>query len=524
MIITEFPDGAAAGTVHVKGGKVCCIDNHEPERDSHVIEKDGALFVPAFIDAHVHLFDLGFALLDPDITASDSFENAVETVKNHPAYKDLFTGTRPGILALNRNESRLPAIIARGFDETIWGSAPPDRNMLDSAFPDVPVVFIRRDYHSFVANSPGLIWLNMASTTSHESLESSIFTHPLDRLPGLDLSTGMIRGEAANEAWRVMSLYRSEADFDAAIQVASSFLICRGVGRVHALFGSADDNEECKRLMERLKRAGETDENGDIIFLDTATGHKLYITPYMQTSIPAIAESYGLKFCGGCVMLDGSLGSRTAALLEPYSDDPESTGILYMSDEEVETLISAAVKLDMQTAFHAIGDKAIKQLLKAYQKSGGGISHRIEHMEMIDEEGIEQMKRLKLIPSVQPAFEALWGNSGGMYQQRVGDRTESMNPFADMIKTGLKPAGGSDAPITPAAPLFGIRGALNHPVTSQRISFNQAMAMFTRWAAEATPHKSGGTITPGDPALISMLYPFDFDANNIKEDTEASRV
>jgi predicted amidohydrolase YtcJ len=200
----------------------------------------------------------------------------------------------------------------------------------------------------------------------------------------------------------------------------------------------------------------------------------------------------GASRIGGCVLIDGSFGSHTAALLADYSDLPGSRVRLYFSDAELEAFLNEADAAGLQTAVHAIGDRAVDQVVRCYEQiltgnpgCRGNLRHRIEHAELLSAELIERIARLGFILGVQPAFEHFWGGPGRMYERRLGRRFRDTNPYRQLADRNVALSGGSDAPITPIDPQLGIRSAVGHPVAEHRLTPLEACRLFTDRAAFA---------------------------------------
>jgi predicted amidohydrolase YtcJ len=189
---------------------------------------------------------------------------------------------------------------------------------------------------------------------------------------------------------------------------------------------------------------------------------------------------------GGCLLVDGSFGSWTASLTAPYSDREDTCGVLYFCDDSLCSFLENAHCHGLQLSFHAIGDRAITQLVSAYERvlakhPSSDHRHRIEHCELPGSSDIERISALQLCTAVQPTFEYLWGGVGKMYYQRLGSRRSAMtNPFRKFLDRGVLVAGGSDSDVTPMDPLLGIYSAVMHPNEGFRVSPREALDMFTR--------------------------------------------
>jgi len=210
--------------------------------------------------------------------------------------------------------------------------------------------------------------------------------------------------------------------------------------------------------------------------------------------------------------VDGSIGSRTAAISVPYADDPNDAnnrGELYLSRDFLYDFAREAADNDMQLALHAIGDRAVKLVLDAYAQVGdkaGDLRFRVEHAEIIDDKDIYRAADMGVILSMQPAFEYFWGGVGRMYQSRLGERYLVTNRLRPITDAGVTVAGGSDSNITPLDPLLGIHSAVNHPIPENAVDLETAIKMFTTDAAYAC-HQEGdkGRIAPGYRANLTIL-------------------
>jgi predicted amidohydrolase YtcJ len=231
--------------------------------------------------------------------------------------------------------------------------------------------------------------------------------------------------------------------------------------------------------------------------------------PYVaDMDIPFVMD-LGLETIGGDLSLDGSIGARTAAMGEPYLGDA-SSGTLNIADDELAEFFHNAHLGGLQVAVHAIGDEAIEQALRVWERVYHSLDsrqrrhfrarrHRVEHFEIPIAQQVERAAALGLAISVQPAFDAAWGHPGGLYEQRLGeDRAIRMNPFATLLARGLEVGAGSDSPITSLDPMHGIWSLETHHDPAQRIGREEAVRMFTTGSARlAHLEEKKGQLTPG---------------------------
>ncbi|WP_459793932.1 amidohydrolase family protein, partial [Arthrobacter sp. AD-310] len=222
----------------------------------------------------------------------------------------------------------------------------------------------------------------------------------------------------------------------------------------------------------------------------------------------------GLRGLAGDLNIDGSVGSRTAALRSGYSDAPGERGALYLSVEEAAGHLAACSLAGIQGGFHIIGDAGLDAALSALDLAAAEVGeqrvkaagHRFEHVEMIDAGAVERLARYSVTVSAQPAFDAAWGGPGGLYEQRLGERSTAMNPFATLYAAGVPVCFGSDSPVTPLRPWSSVRACLEHHNANERISARAAFLGHTRagWRAAKYSNPMAGQLVPGAPASFAV--------------------
>jgi len=222
-----------------------------------------------------------------------------------------------------------------------------------------------------------------------------------------------------------------------------------------------------------------------------------------------------VKVVGVKIFADGSIGAGTAALEAPYRGETGNRGSLLFSDREMGECLEKMVRLGIPFAVHAIGDRAIRQILdvapETLRERPPGWN-RIEHAELLRNDHLEGVKRGGFSLSMQPNFVANWQSPGGLYDERLGDRGRQANPFRQVWDAGIPCCFGSDS--RPPGPLLGIQGALDHPVAAQRLPLWQAVLAYTRSGAAAVSQESrigsiGWTRSPGYQAdLVAVTADF----------------
>jgi predicted amidohydrolase YtcJ len=417
------------------------VGTGEPPQTDRVVELPGTTIVPGFIDTHVHLTGTTLSAIGIPLDRARS---------------------GPELIGMTATElANGPSkILAHGFDETQWEDATlPSMDDLDQ-LGDVPVILVRADGHIALANSAAL------SASGIQELDG------VDR-DDRGRPTGTVRRHAARAVQKWFHQALSDHELRELQLQATSLAASRGVTCVHEM---AIPNSHGRREVEVLL------EHRGQLPVDVV----VYVA---EKDIPWIMD-LGLETLGGDLSLDGSIGARTAAVSEAY-EDGEGTGVLYEEDDVLAEVLHNAHLAGLQTSMHAIGDEAIEQALRVWERVYGALDsrgrrhfrarrHRLEHFELPTVHQIERAAMLGLAISIQPAFDAAWGHPGQMYERRLGpDRAWPMNPFTTFLSRGLEVGAGSDSPVTPLDPMHGIWSLEEHHDPSQRMSREDAIRLST---------------------------------------------
>ncbi|MEU1980657.1 amidohydrolase family protein [Nocardia sp. NPDC019395] len=435
--------------------------------DAEIIDLAGALVTPAFVEPHLHTTAFGLQRSGLDLSAANSLAHCLELV---------------GAFATRHPDG---VILADGWDETRWPEGrPPTVAEIDSVLqPGRPVYLARVDSHSAVASSALLDTIaGLTGTAGYRAGEPvRAGAHHLVRAAARALLTGEQRAAARRTALDIAAAH--------------------GVVAVHECAGP--DIE------------GETDLRELLAF-----EHGVQVRAYWGQPVRTAGEAkellhdLGAHALGGDLFVDGSLGSHTACLRDPYSDDP-GTGVSYLDAAQIADHVRACTEAGVQAGFHAIGDAAVDAVVagvgRVVADLGGpavaACGHRVEHAELLDSSHIEAMATWGLIASVQPAFDREWGGPGGMYAERLGaTRAAALNPFAAMAAAGISLAIGSDAPVTALDPWAAVRAAVHHRTPGHGLSPRAAFAAATRgaWRAGGVRDGMAGTLVPGAPASYAV--------------------
>jgi len=446
-----------------------------------VVDLDGALVTPAFVDAHAHTSATGMGLRSVDLTDVRSAKEALTRIED----------------AARRRQGR--PVYAPGWDEDDWPEHRPHTAAeLDRAAYGGVVYSPRVDGHSAVISSA----LAAASGVRN--------------LPGWN-DSGLVTREAhhaARETFREgISTADRRADIDAALKAAAA----AGIGLVHENGGPELSSEA--DFVDVLS-AGKRGDGPQVI------GYWAELVAD-EESARALAGRLGARGIGGDLNIDGSIGSRTASLRAPYLDgldgpggydgheglDSAGCGNAYLTVEQVRGHVAACSMAGIQAGFHVIGDAGADTVIAGFQAAAQQVGtarvvaarHRLEHLEMVDVAGIKALAELGVTASVQPAFDAFWGGLDGMYAARLGrERVTGMNPFATMAANGMSLAFGSDTPVTPFAPWEAIRAAVFHHEQAQRISAGTAFLAHTRGGWRAVGIDDRGYLDLGQPATFAI--------------------
>ncbi|MEO0087613.1 MAG: amidohydrolase [candidate division WOR-3 bacterium] len=437
-----------------------------------MIDYENYYILPGFIDSHIHLLELGLLNIFPNLSQISSLNDLFDTIAE-----------------AKKNLAYLPFLIFFNFDlEKIKEKRYPRRKELDKIVDKKTLIISQIDGHTTILNTYGLVKIFDQNIVS--GMELDRYKEP----------TGVLRGEA-NEI--VHKYYKKNLPSDIKILA----------------FREAEKNVIKNGITTLCAMVGEEEDNSYEILLENLDGFQTEIIIFPQIKDIKKVKSLGLKRIGGCILIDGSLSSYTAALSEPYNDNPNTSGILYFTDEELYKFLRDADNESLQIAVHAIGDRAIEQVVNIYEKflKENSLRHRIEHCEVLNNELIRKIKKLNLVISCQPAFEYFWGGKGKLYEKRLGDRIKFTNPYRSLLNENIILIGGSDAPITPPNPLLGIYSALNHPNEKERINLNEAIDLFTKNGAYGVfLEDRKGEIKKGYDADLVVLEDLPVENYNIK--------
>lgn len=439
------------------------VDADAPRAD-RVVELDGALLTPAFVDAHVHATDTGLARSGLDLSATRSAAQVLDAVS-------AFAASSPADAV----------VLGHGWDESGWQrQEPPTAQQLDRAARRRRVYLSQASMHSALVSTALLAAAPQAASA-----------------PGYDPS-GWLRREAHHLVRTAALASITSQQRVAAQRVALRHAASLGIAAVHECGGPDISDEADFTGLLALSGAGAPEVYG-----------------YWGELLGAArARELGAVGAGGDLFADGALGARTAHLSESYLDgDGDGCGHGYLTAEQVRDHLLDCAEHGMQGGFHAIGDAAIGTVLAGFaqvtRKLGlervRAARHRVEHAEIMNKRLIAGFVEFGIMASMQPAFDRLWGGRQQMYAQRLGAaRSLAANPMGAMHGVGVRLAFGSDSPVTPLDPWGSVRAAMSHFNPAQRLSVRAAFAAHTRGGWRAVHRDDEGVLAPGAPATFAV--------------------
>ncbi|HWP82688.1 MAG TPA: amidohydrolase [Bacteroidota bacterium] len=433
-IYTMDNDNTVVDALAVRGEWIAAVgsrsDLEQRVRFRRVVDLAGKTVLPGFIDGHAHLLSLGLARLTLDLVGTQSEQEVVARVRARVATSE------PG-----------QWVRGRGWDQNLWPKKRfPTTSALDAVSPENPVYLTRIDGHA--------VWVN------RRALEIAGVTSETPDPPGgriLRDSKGNPTGVFIDAAMQLITDHLpslSEKEAEQALELAIQECLSYGLTSVHDMGVSNSEIKLYRRLIDEgrfpFRVYAAVDGEGETWNTVLQTG--ALVNYRRKLSVRAIK-----------LYIDGALGSRGAALIEPYSDDPANRGLTLMSDEDLKRVVGDALNGGFQVCTHAIGDRGNNIVLNAYEaalRENRVKDHRlrIEHAQVLHPNDIPRFSQLGVIPSMQPTHctsDMFWAES------RLGpERVHGAYAWRSLLNTGVIICGGSDFPVEHPNPLAGIYAAI----------------------------------------------------------------
>jgi len=491
-VVTLNPERPVAEAIAVSGERITAVGstaeiNAYVGPETKVVELQGALAIPGLIDAHAHFMDLGFSRMKLDLFGTESADQIATVVQE--ASENVPEGTW---------------IQGHGWDQNDWEVKEfPTREVLDAVASDRPVYLTRVDMHASWVNTRAmeLAGINLETEDpeggeilrDEEGNPTGVF---IDKAMGL--ITDHIPAPSETERWD-------------AFRGAQQACLENGITGFHdagvdeatlALFRQARDRGELKvRIYAMIW-------GSDGKLLEKYFSHRPEISPHLTVRTVKL-------------LVDGALGSRGAAMIEDYSDRPDWKGLMILSKDEVAKIADRALTAGYQVAAHAIGDRANRDVLDAYEeafakhKEVADPRFRIEHAQILDEADIPRFAELGVVAGMQGVHAT---SDMSWVATRVGEERTSEGAYvwSRLLGSGVKIANGTDAPVESLSALECFYASVTRQDQSgepddgwypeHRMSRQQALRSYTLDAAYAAFEETEkGSLEPGKLADITVL-------------------
>ena len=455
--------------------------------NTRVLDLHGATVVPGLADAHGHIAGLADFLRDADLVGSLSYEEAVARTVKHAG-----------------KPAKGEWVFGRGWDQNRWAVKQfPTAAALDRAFPDNPAIMERVDGHALLANARAMQAAGVTASTKDP--EGGRIIRDANGNP-----TGVFVDNAMGLVARAIP-EPTTAQLERGLAAAIAWCNRWGLVSVH----DPGEPRSVIDVMESMARAGNFNLRGYILISDDSAAIAHYY------SLGPRSAMYGGHLWVRAIKLyaDGALGSRGAALLSPYSDDPGNTGLLVSSEAHLQSVATSALRNGFQVATHAIGDRGNRNVLDAYDaalKTVPTADHRfrVEHAQIIDPADIPRFAELGVIPSMQASHQT---SDMRWAEDRLGaSRIRGAYAWRSLLNTGVIIPNGTDFPVEAVNPMITFHSSVTRADATgwpdggwypeQRMTRDEALRSMTIWPAYAAFEEHVmGSITPGKYADFTVL-------------------
>lgn len=482
-ITTLSKDNDTAEAMAVKDGRILETGKKDDLINTYsvdsMIDLGGRNVYPGFIDAHCHFYGLAQNLQWVDLRGADSFDDVIRRVES-------------------RAEQQSGGwLVGRGWDQNLWeGKQFPDRARLDERFPDRPVVLIRVDGHSLLANQAALVAAGIGPGHSWSSQEVIAVNGRL---------TGILTENAADY---LRSLIPAPEGAELSRLLLEAEELCTSQG----LTGVTDAGLDLRtlRFIDSLQESGALSIHVSAMLNPTEENIQAFM-------VNGALKKDRLHVSAVKLYADGSLGSRTALLKNPYTDDPDKTGVSATSKDTIRKYCGLALQYGYQVNIHCIGDSAVKMVLDLYSgflKGKNDRRWRIEHAQVCDPADLHLFGDYSVIPSVQATHA-----TSDMYwaEDRLGpERLKGAYAYKQLMAQNGWIPNGTDFPIEQVSPLLTFYAATARQdlqgipeggfLPENALTRDEALRSITIWAAKANfDEDETGSLEPGKWADFVIL-------------------
>lgn len=509
-------EGEKFQSLGIKDGKITFLGTDEEAKNlssKELINLKGKMMIPGMADAHLHLYAYCQNLTFVDLSKVHNINEMINLMKEKI-----------------KNVKKGDWVKGVNFDQSKWKENRfPTLEEMDSISKDNPIIIKRCCLHAVVANSKAL---EMASIgKNYQAGSGGIVELDKDGMPN-----GILREQSTKVFDDILPDPLKNIEVQKRImQDVLNDMSSKGITTIHTYAAKIWQYNEDINIYKNFEKEGKLPLRvtvciDELFEPEILTKEKLN-NPYRKVQLGAYK-----------IFSDGSMGSRSAALKEPYSDDPKNSGFMLFTQEELNNKILTGYEHGLQPAIHAIGDRALDMTLSAIEytlkttKEKGmtdeeqkkRLPFRIIHVQMIDDDLLERMKKLPLVLDIQPIFlctDLHW------IEDRIGkERLKGSFALKTMEKAGLIQTGGSDCPVETYEPLKGIYAAVTRQdmegyptegfLPEKRLSVYEALCMYTKNVPYATGQESVlGTLEIGKFADLTVLEKnlFKIDKKEIKD-------
>ena len=509
-------EGEKFQSLGVKDGKIIFLGTDEEGKNissKELIDLKGKMMIPGMADAHLHLYAYCQNLTFVDLSKVHNINEMINLMKEKV-----------------KNVKKGDWVKGVNFDQSKWKENRfPTLEEMDSISKDNPIIIKRCCLHAVVANSKALKMAGIGK--NYQAGSGGIVELDKDGMPN-----GILREQSTKVFDDILPDPLKDVEVQKRImQDVLNDMSSKGITTIHTYAAKIWQYNEDINIYKNFEKEGKLPLRvtvciDELFEPEILTKEKLN-NPYRKVQLGAYK-----------IFSDGSMGSRSAALKKPYSDDPQNNGFMLFTQEELNNKILTGYEHGLQPAIHAIGDRAldmtlaaIEHTLKTTKEKGmtdeeqkNRLPFRIIHVQMIDDDLLERMKKLPLVLDIQPIFlctDLHW------IEDRIGkERLKGSFALKTMEKAGLIQTGGSDCPVETYEPLKGIYAAVTrqdmegYPIEGflpeERLSVYEALCMYTKNVPYATGQESVlGTLEIGKFADLTVLEKnlFKIDKKEIKD-------